>query len=109
MDEFHSNNRYLIEKVIEETIRNGPVHYRPARPVFAQPPPSPHEELPDSLTPRETEVLCLVARGLTNSQVAQNLTISPNTVHAHLHTIYSKLGIKSRTAAVRFAFETGLF
>jgi DNA-binding NarL/FixJ family response regulator len=68
----------------------------------------PHEDLTDSLTQRETEVLTLVARGLTNTEVAQRLIISPNTVHAHLYSIYSKLGVSGRTAAARFAFEAGL-
>jgi DNA-binding NarL/FixJ family response regulator len=107
MDEFKSNN-YLTEKIIVEMIRHGPAYYRPAYTKLDQTPPPSHEDHPDSLTPRETEVLSLIARGLTNNQVAQHLTISPNTVHAHLYSIYSKLGVSGRTAAARFAFETGL-
>jgi DNA-binding NarL/FixJ family response regulator len=57
------------------------------------------------LTEREVEVLRLVARGLTDAQVAEILVVSPRTVNAHLRTIYSKLGITSRHAATLFALE----
>lgn len=60
---------------------------------------------PDGLTAREVEVLCLVAKGLTDAQVAASLVISPRTVHAHLSSIYSKLAITSRSAATRYAIE----
>ena len=59
----------------------------------------------DDLTEREVEVLRLVARGLTDAQVAQILVVSPRTVNAHLRTIYSKLGITSRHAATLFALQ----
>jgi DNA-binding CsgD family transcriptional regulator/tetratricopeptide (TPR) repeat protein len=60
------------------------------------------------LSPRELEVLGLVAEGLTNAQVAQRLFLSPRTVNAHLNSIYHKLGVGSRSAATRFAVEHGL-
>jgi ATP/maltotriose-dependent transcriptional regulator MalT len=60
------------------------------------------------LTARELEVLRLVARGLTNAQVAQELVLSPLTVNAYLRSIYSKLNVTSRTAAARLALENGL-
>ena len=63
---------------------------------------------PAGLTTREVEVLGLVARGLTNAQVAQELYLSPRTVNAHLNSVYGKLGLRSRSAAVRFAVENGL-
>jgi DNA-binding NarL/FixJ family response regulator len=65
-------------------------------------------ELRAGLTSREVEVLGLVAEGLTNAQVAQRLFLSPRTVHRHLNSIYHKLGVSSRTAAIRFAIEHGL-
>ena len=61
-----------------------------------------------SLSPRELEVLKLVAAGLTNAQVAQELFLSPRTVNGHLNSIYRKLEVASRSAAVRFAVEHGL-
>jgi predicted ATPase/class 3 adenylate cyclase/DNA-binding CsgD family transcriptional regulator len=60
---------------------------------------------PNGLTARELEVLRLVALGLTNPQIAEKLVISPQTVHAHLRSIYSKLGVTTRSAATRFAVE----
>jgi predicted ATPase/DNA-binding CsgD family transcriptional regulator len=60
---------------------------------------------PDRLTAREVEVLRLVARGRTDTQVAEELVLSPRTVHTHLSSIYSKLGITSRSAATRYAIE----
>ncbi len=60
---------------------------------------------PDGLTAREVEVLRLVAKGLTDAQVAETLVISPRTVHAHLSSIYNKLSITSRSAATRYAME----
>ena len=57
------------------------------------------------LTAREMEVLCWVARGLTDAQVAEQLVISPRTVTSHLSSIYNKLGVTSRSAATRFAVE----
>ena len=60
------------------------------------------------LTAREVEVLRLVADGLTDTQVAEQLVISPRTVNWHLNVIYSKLGVSSRSAATRFALEQKL-
>jgi DNA-binding NarL/FixJ family response regulator len=60
------------------------------------------------LTAREVEVLRLVARGLTNQQVAAELVVSERTVHAHLRSMYKKLDIGSRSAATRYALEHGL-
>jgi DNA-binding CsgD family transcriptional regulator/tetratricopeptide (TPR) repeat protein len=57
------------------------------------------------LSPRELEVLRLVAEGLTNAQVAERLFLSPRTVNAHLNSIYHKLEVRSRSAAVRLAVE----
>jgi predicted ATPase/DNA-binding CsgD family transcriptional regulator/DNA-binding XRE family transcriptional regulator len=60
---------------------------------------------PTELTEREMEVLHLVAHGLTDSQIAEALVISPRTVNAHLRSIYQKLNITSLHAAIRYAFE----
>ncbi len=68
-------------------------------------PAKPSPILPDSLSVREVEVLRLVAQGLTNEQVAEQLVISPRTVNTHLTSIYSKIGVTSRAAATRYAIE----
>ena len=60
---------------------------------------------PRKLTSREVEVLRLVAQGLTNEQIAKRLVISYRTVTTHLNSIYTKLGVNSRSAATRFAVE----
>ena len=60
------------------------------------------------VTDREAEVLRLVARGLTNRQVAAELVVSERTVHAHLRSAYRKLGLSSRSAATRYVLERGL-
>jgi DNA-binding NarL/FixJ family response regulator len=57
------------------------------------------------LTAREVEVLRLVAQGMTDAQVAEQLVVSHRTVTTHLTSIYNKLGVNSRTAAARFAVE----
>jgi predicted ATPase/DNA-binding CsgD family transcriptional regulator len=60
------------------------------------------------VTEREIEVLRLVAEGLTNAEIAERLELSPRTVHAHLRSVYGKLGVNARTAAVRQAASVGL-
>ncbi|GHO98274.1 hypothetical protein KSF_083220 [Reticulibacter mediterranei] len=55
-----------------------------------------------NLTDRESEVLALVAQGRTDAQIAEALVISPRTVHAHLRTIYRKIGVTSRFAAIHY-------
>jgi DNA-binding CsgD family transcriptional regulator len=60
------------------------------------------------LSGREVEVLRLVADGLTNLQIAEQLFISPKTVSTHLMNIFGKLGVTTRAAATRLAIECGL-
>ena len=92
---------------LEQVLANWETMPSP-RPVPTAPPstatafaPPPHTRL----TPREMDVLRLVALGLTNPQIAEQLVISPQTVHAHLRSMYSKLGVTTRSAATRFAVE----
>jgi non-specific serine/threonine protein kinase len=61
-----------------------------------------------TLSQRERETLALVARGLTDAQVAQDLRLSPHTISKHLQSIYAKLHINSRSAATRIALHEGL-
>ena len=60
---------------------------------------------PAGLTTREVEVLRLVAQGLSNAEIAEQLVISLLTVKAHMRSLYNKLGISSRSAATRYAIE----
>jgi DNA-binding NarL/FixJ family response regulator len=64
--------------------------------------------LPDQLTPREREVLDVLARGLDNSEIAARLKISEKTIRNHVSTIFSKLGVTSRAQAVALARDAGL-
>ena len=66
------------------------------------------ESLIEPLTAREKEVLQLMAQGLANKQIALALAISEHTVKFHLSSLYAKLGISSRTEAVRRGIELGL-
>ncbi len=64
--------------------------------------------LSQALTPRETEVLQLAAQGLANKQIAVRLGISEHTIKFHLSSLYAKLGVSSRTEAVRAGVRRGL-
>lgn len=65
------------------------------------------EPMIDPLTPREREVLQLVAEGLANKQIALSLGISEHTVKFHLSSLYTKLGVTSRTEAIRAGARRG--
>jgi DNA-binding CsgD family transcriptional regulator len=66
---------------------------------------APREAPPCGLTERETEVLCLLARGLTNKQIAAELVVSPRTVGHHVAHVYDKIGRRTRAGAALFAAE----
>ena len=93
-----------LERAVSEarTVADGAGRPAPSDPGF-----TPSAEA-GGLTPRELEVLALVAQGMTNAQVAGRLYLSPRTVNRHLNSVYRKLGVGSRTAAVRFALEHDL-
>jgi DNA-binding NarL/FixJ family response regulator len=66
------------------------------------------DELPDGLTPREAEVLALIAEGLTNTEIADRLVVSAATVKSHVNHIFAKAGVRDRAQAVVYAYEHGL-
>ncbi|MEV0006852.1 response regulator transcription factor [Streptomyces sp. NPDC047973] len=83
----------LLERVTAQVTASG------------APPPA---ELPDSLTPREVEVLVLIADGLSNTEIARTLHISRATVKTHINNLFAKTGARDRTGAVRYAYGKGL-
>jgi DNA-binding NarL/FixJ family response regulator len=64
--------------------------------------------LPDRITPREAEVLGCIAVGLSNSEIAQQLFISENTVKSHINHLFAKIGVTDRAQAVGYAYQHGL-
>jgi DNA-binding NarL/FixJ family response regulator len=69
--------------------------------------PNVSQEQPDVLTPREEEIAALVARGMTNRQIAADLTISKHTAATHVRRILKKLGLHSRTELAAWITEQG--
>ena len=83
------------------------VRRRPSHRTGQAPAASPDEAAP-ALTPREPEVLKLVAQGLTNSDIARHLVLSEHTVHRHLANIFRKRSLCSPAAAAAWDARTGL-
>jgi len=65
-------------------------------------------ELPDEITPREAEVLALIAEGLTNAQIAERLVVSQATIKSHINHLFAKAGLRDRAQAVNYAYRTGI-
>ena len=85
----------VTRRLIEEFVRRMPSRGQPARDL-------------DALTERETEVLGLVGRGLSNAEIAEELVLSPATAKTHVSRIMTKLNARDRAQLVVIAYETGL-
>lgn len=110
---------YIVKRAVESelinairAVRRGDLYVHPAmtRALLKDLHPSraSEEEPVEPLTPRETEVLRLIALGYTNRQSAEVLTISVRTVETHRANLMDKLGLRSRVELVRYAMEHGL-
>ncbi len=86
-----------VQHHVVAALANGPTEPDPSSPSF-----------PDDLTPREAEVLVLIAEGLTNPEIAERLHVSPTTVKSHINHLFAKAGIRDRAHAVNYAYRTGL-
>lgn len=92
--------RRLLERFAEApSVTPDPVP--PAAPAA---PPQP----PDGLTARETEVLALVAEGLSNPEIARTLHVSTATVKTHINNLFAKAGLRDRAQAIHYAFRHGI-
>ena len=108
--DLNSNNHLLIESepawkqcqaAVRKFLGTGPA-------VIAEPSPKPTERPPDVLTPREVEVLRMIANGRSNQDIAAKLVISFNTVTNHVKNILGKTGCTNRTEAAAYAIPRGL-
>ncbi|HKA51593.1 MAG TPA: response regulator transcription factor [Candidatus Dormibacteraeota bacterium] len=75
---------------------------------FGKGPPRPASPAPDGLTPREMEVLGLIAQGLSNRQIQERLFVTEATVKSHVNSILAKAGLRDRAQAVSYAFRNRL-
>ena len=88
----------LVSAVLDQTVPT------PA----GEPPPASSPDLPDQLTAREVEVLKLIAAGMSNYEIADQLVLSNATVKTHINRIFYKTGARDRAQAVRYAYQHGL-
>jgi len=86
----------VTRRVIDAFVRRPPIATRKPDPALAR------------LTPREVEVLGLLARGLPNADIGQRLFVSEATTKTHVSNVLSKLGLRDRVQAVIFAYENGV-
>jgi DNA-binding NarL/FixJ family response regulator len=100
-----------IERAIR-ALAAGSTHLEPAiqqRLIAAVLDASPDEHtLPDDLTPREVDVLKLIAAGLSNAEIATALVVSGATIKTHVNHIFAKTGARDRAQAVRYAYQHGI-
>jgi putative nucleotidyltransferase with HDIG domain len=105
-----AHDRDAAAAILAGEVRAGRLDARVVDAVLATAgaPPAPPPPPPDGLTAREVEVLCLVARGLSNKEIAARLSISTKTVQHHVAHVYAKTGVRTRAAAAIYAVDRQL-
>ncbi|MFR0357607.1 response regulator [Streptomyces sediminimaris] len=96
----------VVQARLAAAVRSGEVV--PATESWTRGPGLPEPALPDGLTPREAEVLALIAQGLSNPEICARLVVSPATVKTHVNRIFSKIGAADRAQAVGYAYRNDL-
>ena len=104
--------RQALRQVLDDQAAIDPAVQRHLVEAIAGAPPGEDlpapSRLPDGLTPREAQVLALIASGLSNSEIAEHLVISEGTVKSHINRLFAKIRARDRGQAVAYAYRHGL-
>ncbi len=103
--------RQALQQVLDDQAAIDPAVQRHLVEAIASAPaedPPPPPGLPDGITPREAEVLRLIATGLSNSEIAEHLVISEGTVKSHINRLLMKIHARDRGQVVAYAYQHGL-
>jgi DNA-binding NarL/FixJ family response regulator len=110
-EEIHEALRRVLndDAVIDPAVQRHLVDAIATVPAAPPAPPAPPAgKLPNGLTPREAEVLSLIAAGLSNAEIAGHLVVSEGTVKTHINHLFAKIDARDRAQAVSYAYENGL-
>jgi DNA-binding NarL/FixJ family response regulator len=100
--------RQALEAVVRGEAAIDPAVQRHLLDALAAGAPASAGTLPDGLTPREAEVLSLIAEGLSNAEIAHRLVVSEATVKSHINHLFTKIGVRDRAQAVTYAYRHDL-
>jgi DNA-binding NarL/FixJ family response regulator len=100
--------RQALEAVVRGEAAIDPAVQRHLVDALATGGPATAGTLPDGLTPREAEVLSLIAEGLSNAEIAHRLVVSEATVKSHINHLFTKIGARDRAQAVTYAYRHDL-